>query len=206
MLHSCEMRWFFLGAAPEQAKIWFGTADAQKEGSRRDSYLIFPGCAVIGFKLRNGGKLEIKALHSPPSTIEPVKGIIGKVDRWVRWSPEFELTGGLKHAIRHGSRWVDIDKTRWLRTYEFHDGSPREVGGKERPSEGCNVELTELRLENGVWWTVGFEAFGPSTKLEDHLRATLEEFFSSRREEALKSLSEANSMSYPAWFAGVGLA
>src|SRR4051794_17396553 len=177
MLHSCEIRWFFLGVLPEEAKSWFEAVDEQKEDSSGDSYLVFPGCETIGVKLRDGAKFEIKARRFGPKIIEPVKSVVGKTDCWVKWSPDFELTGELKRAMTEESHWIDVDKTRWLRRYEIKGGaSPSEISGKERPSEGCDVELTELHVESGFWWTVGFEAFGPPRKIYDHLRATLEEF------------------------------
>jgi hypothetical protein len=206
MLHSCEIRWFFLGVIPEEAKNWFEASDDQEEESRGDVYLVFPGCEATGIKLRNGAKFEIKARRSGPKTIEPVKGVVGRADCWVRWSPDFELTGELKRAMTEGYHWIEVDKTRWLRRYQIKDGArPSEIAKKDAPLQGCNVELAELQVESGVWYTIGFEAFGPAKSVDDHLRATVEDFFSSRPGEVPKYFSDANSMSYPAWFATVGL-
>jgi hypothetical protein len=41
--------------------------------------------------------------------------------------------------------------------------------GQER---GCGVELTEVRTGGQHWWTLGFEATGPTDLLHSELQAT----------------------------------
>ncbi|MFI5324398.1 MAG: hypothetical protein ACHQ6U_12935, partial [Thermodesulfobacteriota bacterium] len=74
------------------------------------------------------------------------------------------------------------------------DESPSE--GKQWPARGCNVELTEVSLENGdIWWTFGFEAFGTISTVEKDLRAVAD-LLSSRRPPVMP---EGLRASYPAW-------
>lgn len=79
MLHSAEMRWFFVGPAPEWVPEWFdageGRLSERLEKLRTDSYLVFFGSLGVGVKLREApgkGRLnfEIKALRSAPK-LEP---------------------------------------------------------------------------------------------------------------------------------------
>ena len=94
MLHSAEMRWFFVGPAPEWVPEWFdageGRLPERLEKLRTDSYLVFFGSSGVGVKLREApGKghlnFEIKALR------EPRPGILGKADARVKWSVELPV-------------------------------------------------------------------------------------------------------------------
>jgi hypothetical protein len=209
MLHSAEMRWFFVGPAPEAVLDWFDASEERVEKSRTDSYLIFFGSLGVGVKLREvPGKdhfnFEIKAPRSAPRTVEPHPGILGRADAWVKWS--VELNVDVLQTMRKGSRWIDVEKKRWLLKYEIKpDTAPKEVLKEARPDEGCNVELTELRVAEGRWWTIGFEAFGPPERVDRHLLASVGTFFSGSREKISCPLLEANSLSYPNWFASIGV-
>jgi hypothetical protein len=214
MLHSAEMRWFFVGPAPEAVADWFdareGRLQERLEEPRTDSYLVFFGSPGVGVKLREVPEegrfnFEIKALRSAPRTVEPSPGILGRADAWVKWT--VELNVDLLQTMRKGSRWIDVEKKRWLLKYEIQaDAAPKEVLKEARPDEGCNVELTELLVVGGRWWTIGFEAFGQPERVDRHLLASLETFFSGSREKIPCPLLEANSLSYPNWFASIGIA
>ena len=215
MLYSAEMRWFFVGPAPEWVPEWFDAGEGRLlerlEKLRTDSYLVFFGSSGVGVKLREApGKdhlnFEIKALRSAPRTVEPRPGILGKADAWVKWSVELPVAEDLPQTMREGSRWIDVEKKRWLLKYEFKaDAAPKEVLKEARPDEGCNVELTELVVVGGHWWTIGFEAFGLPERVDRHLLASLETFFSGSRAKIPCPLLEANSLSYPNWFANIGV-
>jgi hypothetical protein len=209
MSHSAEMRWFFVGSTPGDVADWFDAKQERLEEPRTDSYLILFGSPCVGVKLREvreKGHLnfEIKVLRSAPRTVEPRPGILGRADAWVRWS--VKLTENVGETMRDGSRWIDVNKNRWLLKYEIKtDATPNEVPREAHPDEGCNVELTELRVAGVQWWTIGFEAFGPPERTDSHLLASLKAFFSGSRETVPCPFLEANSLSYPAWFASIGV-
>jgi hypothetical protein len=63
------------------------------------------------------------------------------------------------------------------------------------PDVGCNVELTHVRVESEVWWTLGFEAFGKLTTIQDDLRAVAG-VMAARNPPSMGTPIVA---SYPAW-------
>jgi hypothetical protein len=211
MMHSAELRWFFLGATPKAAKTWFGARDERREESRTDRYLMLPGSRTVGVKLR-GRRFEIKSLISGPTRLRLASGAVGRTDTWVKWSIEFPAADEVASTITRDARWVAIQKLRWLRKYRIGAG-PRieEVDRDEQVDEGCNVELTELGHlgpdpdDRWRWWTIGFEAFGPPARVEGNLQTGLDAFFSKMDRPLPAPMLEANSMSYPAWFESVGL-
>jgi hypothetical protein len=62
---------------------------------------------------------------------------------------------------------------------------------------GCNVELARVTVGGEVWWTLGFEAFGPPRTLQASLRATAG-LLAARRPPPL---GDGLRASYPAWLA-----
>jgi hypothetical protein len=65
------------------------------------------------------------------------------------------------------------------------------------PAQGCNVEWTEVEMAGlpGVWWTLGFEAFGDFDNVSMNLTLTV------LREKAVleKVVASGAFLSYPAW-------
>jgi hypothetical protein len=97
----------------------------------------------------------------------------GQLQLWGKWS---------SNALSVPSdATVATDKRRWQRAFDTGRGAKeiplargaRPFGAHEFPQRGCNVELTSVTLPGGsVWWTLGFEAFGPLDSLERSVRAT----------------------------------
>ncbi len=102
---------------------------------------------------------------------------------------------------------IETVKRRWLRKLDFDSERIREValGGDEKPLDaserlptlGCHVELTRVTLSSAeIWWTVGFEAFGPLTHVERILQRTL-----ATCQKSVPDFGNASRCSYPAWLA-----
>jgi hypothetical protein len=139
MMHSAELRWFFLGATPTAAKRWFGVGNEQKEEPRVDEYLMFPGCRTLGVKLRQAN-FQIKALTGGPTLLRPASGVVGRTDNWIKWSIELPIGDALKTTMMERARWVAVNKTRWLRKYSVEGrGHAVEVDRNHKPEGGCNV-------------------------------------------------------------------
>ena len=79
---------------------------------------------------------------------------------------------------------IKVHKQRRLRKYGWDgavlreiplqtDESPRDG---DLPEAGCNVEFTRATVEgsDGVWWTLGYEAFGGLDEVERVLRGCLQ--------------------------------
>lgn len=62
----------------------------------------------------------------------------------------------------------------------------------------CAVELTEVRLRDESWWTLGFEATGPTSLLQSHLEATAALVFVCELPEGVE-LGTESSTSYAEW-------
>jgi hypothetical protein len=79
------------------------------------------------------------------------------------------------------------------------DAREKPVSG-ERLDAGCGVELTEVTLAAGTWWTLGFEAFGPLESLAASVGATAQ-LLVARRPPLLVG---GRRSSYPEWLAREG--
>lgn len=203
MLHSAEMRWFVSGALPQEVLQWFRAGhDLQPEQERTDEYLVFPGCDTVGVKLRQG-RLEIKALSSSPRPLALDPGINGRTDQWVKWSFESASLPPLVGELHQSGRWIRVGKTRYLRKWSADTGTLVEVPSEAFPPVGCNAELTciELQAQPGLWYSLGFEAFGPPATNGKTLDETLRRFFNAHGGMPGIRLTGRESMSYPAWLA-----
>jgi hypothetical protein len=200
---SAEIRWFWLGRAPEGLEHWFRSADAHGcpaggGGSRTDEYLRDPGQEELGLK-RRGSKpgVEVKGLVAVKREGIAAAPFTGPVETWTKLSTQ---------ALQISST-IAVEKQRWLRKFDTSGAEPVEVplGENESPAEkdralpgrGCNVELTRITVGGAEWWTLGFESFGALATVEDSLRAT-GAVVAARRPPPLGDPLQA---SYPAWLA-----
>lgn len=145
--------------------------------------------------------------------------IRGRVEEWEKWSIEAKAGKELLHLLDYqSSEWPALRKDRWLRKYSADDIEIEKINAKNRalkPINGCNVELTELRLGNvdeinetnsgggKPFWTLGFEAFNDKDRVDNILgevvRLELQENQYPR--ELNDYLTNENTNSYPNWFA-----
>ena len=224
IFHSAEVRWIISGLVPENIRNWFkNDKNSKKENTRIDYYLKFLGDQYIGIKLRKyesgDQKLEFKPVFKTSFKVKLPDGISGKVEQWQKWSTDAlagkELLERLNH---HHSDWHALQKDRWLRKYSS-DGEKTEKGDANdkafRPNDGCNVELTKLRIgtvdeisetnpEGGKpFWSLGFEAFNDSNRVEDILTEVMRlELVKAQIPDGLHDyLTSKTTDSYPSWFA-----
>lgn len=203
MFHSAEIRWFLEGATDTAAVEWFRASPlAREEDPRIDSYLVLPGCATCGVKIRQG-HVEVKAEVTRPESVAYANGLAGRRGRWVKWSSG--VAGAPILEERRGpERWVQVEKSRTLRLFAL-DGPLAERSPVERiEGPGCQVELTALRVLNDgedwdsaeSWWSVCLEAFAEPNEV----LATLDRVAGAGRLQPLAGhLPAAASMPYPEW-------
>jgi hypothetical protein len=194
--------------------------------TRVDWYVTDPAQPELGIKRRGvpGASADPNAapVESGSALVE-VKGLVarefgtlaadpfsGPLELWSKWRTE-ALTLQDAPLIRTAKR-------RWLRTFDTTaaaaatataaaattvevelDGRENPVSG-ERLDAGCGVELTEVTLAAGTWWTLGFEAFGPLDSLAASVRATAQ-LLAGRRPPLLVG---GRRSSYPEWLAREG--
>ena len=120
------------------------------------------------------------------------------IEIWCKWSctiPRLNLTDELA-----------ITKTRWLRKFDTSkyvrseiplDPNEKPTAGYSLPVQGCNVELTEVQIAGhwGMWWTLGFEAFGDLDSVPTNLTLTVVP----EKPLLLRIIGFGAFLSYPAW-------
>jgi hypothetical protein len=201
---SAEVRWFWHKTPPEGLKDWFCNANNDHCAAgggveeREDKYLRDASQSELGLKLRGNKKgVEVKGLVVVIWGGLTVQPFAGPVELWTKWTSEpLEL---------NSNSTISVAKLRWLRKFDTTAQLPQEIplDDKEQPRKdrplpalGCNVELTQVRLQNeDVWWTYGFEAFGTIRTVTNDLRAVAT-MLAARQPPDLK---EGLLASYPAW-------
>jgi len=200
MQRSAEVRWFFAGAVPHAMRNWFLPDGSPPAFTRTDEYLAFP-TANVGVKFRQGN-LEIKSLiqNCGVHTWDP---IAGRVQTWMKWAESGpELAGFRKRVIRRRSLMIAVTKARSLRRFSFDRGVHEIAADTTRfPADGCNVELTDIRLGRTRHWTFGFEAFARAhpRRITDVVHETAARLFDERAPPASRGFAVSNSLSYPEW-------
>lgn len=200
MFLSAEVRWFWRDHCPPQLHDWFFATGLPPGGGRPriDRYLPQPNEAEIGVKER-GDKpgLEFKGLVARRTS--PALGAVAShLEIWCKWSCTIS---GVESTDQ-----VMITKIRWLRQFDTSEPARLEIpldtneqpkSGRSWPVQGCNVELTEVRISgrSDQWWTLGFEAFGDLDTVPINLARAI------APDSAILAgiVSSGALSSYPAW-------
>lgn len=196
MFATFEVRWFGAGKAPEAVRAWFAAApEPAAPPPRVDHYLRLPGDDSLGIKLREG-RVEVKQRRGEKETAAFHARVTGATAHWRKWSfPLAEDALGLAEIADTPRAWLAVQKTRRLRSYALDgDGTIAAVSPQDPPPQGCDWELTAVRLGDQSCWTVGFEAYGPNPettlyRVTAHLMAAYPP----------PPLTLDQSWSYPAW-------
>jgi len=224
IMHSAEVRWIIPGTVSENIKKWFKKdPNCRMEKTRIDYYLKFFGDRCIGIKLRKydsgDQKLEFKPVFKNNVNVKLPDGISGKVEQWEKWSTGAIAGKELLEMLKYQhADWHALRKDRWLRKYSADKKKIEKINAKDenlRPENGCNVELTELRignvdeisetnLEGGKpFWTLGFEAFNDEDIVVNVLAEVvrMELLENQCPSEIYDHLASETTDSYPSWFA-----
>jgi hypothetical protein len=80
-----------------------------------------------------------------------------------------QVTGPTAYSSPTG--WRPVGKRRRISWFSLAGGPAgrRDPGRSEWP--GCAAELTEVHARGEAWWTLGFEATGPTSGLRSELEA-----------------------------------
>jgi len=202
MLVSAEVRWFFRGPLPREVESWFCQGSLWCRQQRRvDQYLVLPGCATVGVKLREG-MFEIKGQVDAPVEVAYPNGVRGVRACWVKWSTGEIGAGAARQLLaRDEDRWVPVQKDRLLRRLSLDHGEPVEIGTEEAaPARGCGIEVTSITIPGGggsEGWSLGLEGFGAAEVVVESLEDAAVSFFSG--DPLPLTLEVASSMSYAEW-------
>jgi hypothetical protein len=203
--HTAEARWFIPETLPDAVLEWFRADQTLDSGGVQvHEYLLFPDCDSVGVKLRDG-RFEIKAMQGASQPLRQDLGIKGRTEQWVKWSFANEGLQVLDQALHQSGRWLKVRKERYLRRFSVERGRLMEVTASQGPLPlvGCNIEVTRIDVDADprFWFTLGFEAFGPTTVTARILNDALLLFFNEHGSVPGTTLSEYESASYPAWLA-----
>jgi hypothetical protein len=197
---SLEVRWIFPGRLETAVAAWFGRFPAWTE-SREDGYLLDPQLDGLSVKVRGGGALQVKVYRGSPGIFEVPGRARGRLESWQKWSFPFNP---LSPGSGDPAGWRPVRKKRRTSWFSLTRGRivARTPGLAQEP--GCGAELTEVRTRGQDWWSLGFEATGPSELLRSELEATAALVFAEALPGGLE-LGPDESRSYAQWLSeGLG--
>ncbi|MGF1507961.1 MAG: hypothetical protein ACFB9M_00510 [Myxococcota bacterium] len=171
---------------------------------RTDLYLQISGSAEVGIKVRNSDakdemqRFEVKALVGAMGPVWFTPRAVGRVERWTKWSfPRSELPNSCWSGIASGaSGWTTVQKRRMRRLVQLStaDGDV-EVSPDTRIERGIGCEIAEVRTEDRVAWSLGFEAFPDDSSLPEAFHRNVCALVNTLP----IALELTDSQSYPSW-------
>ena len=194
-----EIRWFVDGGLPPEVRRWFSQGGSTGLGEvRRDIYRI-DGQVDIGVKRRFTTVLELKLRMEAPRVIEVHPGIVGRLERWQRWSP----AEGLVH-LHDAAAWLAVDKA-IVKRRTGADGRevPLTPETRAMTGDGCDAEVASVSVGERQAWTLALAAFGDGHDHGRTLELAWERVADGRPGPNRLRLDHANSCGYPEWLAGI---
>ena len=210
MYPTAEVRWFVPGPLPGAARQWFeATGDGPAPPQLRDDlYLLAltpdaPNVKLRGVQAGGEQRMEVKARTGALGAQTFGAGAVGRVGQWQKW--RFPLADGAPapDLLGDAAHWLRVAKRRRSRLFTVENGAVVEQPGDDRPASGCDLELSEIRAGHARFWSICFEAFGPSSGdgLTDLLAQTATHALACGTPPRLTA---DRSMSYPEWLARIG--
>ena len=193
-----EVRWIHRGPVPEAIAAWLGPFDDWIE-RREDRHFVDPAAPDLGVKIRDGVQLDLKAFRGSSGRLTIPGGGRGHLELWEKWS--FPLHASALPPA-HAAGWLALEKTRRRRSFRVDEDEAVERPVDQAELPDCSIELTEVAIGEGLWWTLGLEANGGRETLERNLHAMVRTVFRKPSPEP-KWLDLRRSMSYPRWLTDV---
>ncbi len=192
-----EVRWFLAGRASAEMRRWFerGAIAPTEEGLREDWYLYSVENASLGVKLRDSN-LEIKQRLHHAGIQQLAQDVQGQVETWVKW--EFSLdseNNDLPQFDQSDGFWVLVKKERCSKYYSLATDEIEPIETPAQAAQGCTLELTELRVWDQSWHSVGLETFGNVTQPAATSKRVMQHVFTDFK----PNLKAAHSFGYPHW-------
>ena len=190
-VHTLEVRWILPGPMTAAAAGWFGRFPAETRVVQ-DTYLLDPHLPGLSVKVRSGRALEVKMYGGSPGLLELAGCARGRLESWQKWSFPH---GPPSHDSGDPVGWKPGSKRRRISWFSRATGvGVPGPGGEPR----CAVELTEVDVGGEAWWTLGFEATGPTEALRGELDAAAALVFDQAPPGGVE-LGMDNSRSYDQW-------
>jgi hypothetical protein len=191
---SLEVRWILAGALPASIANWFARFSVRME-SRQDIYLVTPRLAGLSVKIRGDATLDVKSPDGSPEVVTVAEQATGRMNSWQKWA--FPLGPHSEH-LTDPPGWTRVRKSRNISQFSS-TGRPLSA---RRPGPAilaaCTVEVTDIRIGDAAWWTLGFEARGPAPRHRATIDSAAAALFDQPLPEDLQ-LGIDDSFSYAAW-------
>jgi hypothetical protein len=195
-----EVRWFVRETIPEAIEQYFRQgAIVPTVEEREDWYLWLPYQDNLGIKLRDG-KVEIKKRVGDRGMVQLSEQVAGRVESWMKWgfASEVEVQAFLERDA--GEEWIAVKKSRRQKTYQILADKVTEVIDPTGIESGCNWEIATLEMQNQLWFSLGFEAFGERDRLSEVFDPVVQYVLGTLQ---FPSLRKEQSFSYPGWLSAV---
>jgi hypothetical protein len=193
-VRTLEVRWIFRGKLASAVAGWFARFPVETT-VLQDAYLLDPHLPGLSVKVRGGQALEVKVYRGSPGFLEVAGCARGRLESWQKWSFPH---GPASLDGRDSAGWRPVSKRRRIGRFSLAGrlatASDRGLG--EGPA--CAVELTDVHTRGEAWWTLGFEATGPTDGLYSELEAAAALVFAVALPGGLE-LGADDSRSYAQW-------
>ncbi|MBE9180491.1 hypothetical protein IQ268_18170 [Oculatella sp. LEGE 06141] len=207
MSTTTELRWFYPGLLPAAVMDWFDQESlGQYVGAwetREDHYLVVPECSYLNLKLR-ADRLEVKLRQEQFAVQRCGNRWSGLVERWTKWGCSSMDT---QHDDLHfnsdqpDQHWIGVEKQRSQRQYQVvPNQDPRSLPLEKVISQGCSVEITQLKANDQDWWSLAFEAFGERSQQQQTLLAIAS--WCGQMSDS-PTLAAEQSYAYPQWLMAI---
>jgi hypothetical protein len=193
-VRSLEVRWIFTGQLTAAVAGWFGRFPAEANVVE-DAYLLDPHLPGLSVKVRGGRALEVKVYCGSPGLLQVAGRARGRLESWRKWSFPY---GPGSHDSTDPAGWSPVSKRRRISWFSLAGRTVRPGGRGLDEEPGCAVELTEVDVRGEAWWTLGFEATGPTDTLRGELDAAAALVFGQALPGGLE-LGMDESTSYAQW-------
>ena len=193
-LSSAEVRWVLPGHLDAALIRWLERFPAGMD-SREDAYLIHPLLRGLSVKIREGRRLEVKLHNGSAGILNTAGRARGLIEAWQKWSFPIGLLGPDEAGP---PSWTVVHKRRWIIRFQLVSGRIMVDVPEQAAESVCAVELTEVRIGGETWWSLGFEATGPSDSLCNALQRTAALMFAEIPPGGVE-LDMSHSHSYADW-------
>lgn len=171
---TAEVRWFLSGEYQSIEK-WFqqNGKKFKNEWTELDCYLPLEGSQSLSLKIRDR-KVETKQ-RTHYETFSFSNAHQGYLEHWLKWEKLLHDKSNAAQIFQ--DKLVEVKKERLLLYFPVQNNSVK--FSKTKPAEGCQVELSKVKIANKTFTSLAFEAFGSAQNLKRHLIATAAFVFSS---------------------------
>jgi hypothetical protein len=193
-IRSLEVRWILPGQLDMAVAEWFAGPTSATE-SREDAYLLTPHLDGLSVKIRAARALEVKVFCGSPGFLDLPGRARGRMQYWRKSSFPFRPLSQHKSAP---DGWTKVRKQRRISQFSLTGGRITARADGLADDARCAVELTEVRVHDQDWWSLGLEAAGRAELLPAGLEATAAFVFTHALPGGVE-LRTDDSASYAEW-------